>query len=294
MSTLSDVIIEDLSDHNLILTTYLNWQQAAKKIKITKRWLDDSSYKNLKILLGAEKWVNFDKLDLEQSTNHLIDRITEALDIVAPIETKEVGLRKLNPWLTEGIRTSLKNGQKLYRKSKCSPDIKNEYKKYKKILDRVIRDSKNGYYNTIIKEAGADTRKLWSVLNEVIDRKQCRHKMPNRFIIDGASIRNKKNIANAFNSYFASIGEQMADSMPSEDGFEEYIPRRAYYDCDPMKFIPVDEEEISNLMKRQQPKLSCGIDTINNKIVKLCHKELSIPMTSSTAVSIGTMVLRRG
>ena len=69
----SDVIIEDLSDHNLILTTYLNWHLAAKKIKITKRWLDDSSYKNLKILLGAEKWVNFDQLDLEHSTNHLIE-----------------------------------------------------------------------------------------------------------------------------------------------------------------------------------------------------------------------------
>ena len=136
----------------------------------------------------------------------------------------------------------------------------------------MIREAKNGYYNTIIKEAGADTRKLWLVLNEVIDRKQYRHKMPNRFIIDGVNIRNEKNVANNFKSYFASIGEQMADSMPSEDGFEEYIPRRAYYDCNPMKFIPVDEEEISNLMKRQQPKLSCGIDTINNKIVKFCHK----------------------
>ena len=103
--------------------------------------------------------------------------------------------------------------------------------------------------------------------------------MPNRLIIDGGNIRNKKNIANAFNSYFASIGEQMADSMPSEDGFKGYILRREYYDCDQMKFIPVDVEEISKLMKRQQPKLSCGIDTINNKIVKLCHKELLLPMT---------------
>ena len=32
-------------------------------------------------------------------------------------------------------------------------------------------------------------------------------------------------------------------------------------------------------MKNQKPKLSCGIDTINNKIVKLCNKELAKPMT---------------
>ena len=32
-------------------------------------------------------------------------------------------------------------------------------------------------------------------------------------------------------------------------------------------------------MKRQQPKMSCGIDTINNKVVKTCYKELAKPMT---------------
>ena len=32
-------------------------------------------------------------------------------------------------------------------------------------------------------------------------------------------------------------------------------------------------------MKNQQPKMSCGIDTINNKVVKTCFKELAKPMT---------------
>ena len=35
--------------------------------------------------------------------------------------------------------------------------------------------------------------------------------MPNRFIIDGKSVRDKKNIAQAFNSYFCSIGTEMAE-----------------------------------------------------------------------------------
>ena len=32
-------------------------------------------------------------------------------------------------------------------------------------------------------------------------------------------------------------------------------------------------------MKEQKPKLSCGLDTINNKIVKICHKQLAKPKT---------------
>ena len=46
--------------------------------------------------------------------------------------------------------------------------------------------------------------------------------MPNRFIIDGQSVRNKKNIAMAFNKYFSSIGSEMAEKIPNAPGYEQY------------------------------------------------------------------------
>ena len=67
-----------------------------------------------------------------------------------------------------------------------------KYKDYKKKLEELIRVAKSDYYDIILEEAGGDTRRLWGVLNELIDRKQCRHNMPNRFIIDGKSVRDKK------------------------------------------------------------------------------------------------------
>ena len=39
-------------------------------------------------------------------------------------------------------------------------------------------------------------------------------------------------------------------------------------------------------MERQQPKLSCGIDTINNRLVKHCCKELAEPMALVIDLSI--------
>ena len=115
------------------------------------------------------------------------------------------------------------------------------YKTYNTVLKKVNRGAKDKYYGYRLKGADNDTRKVWSILNEVVDRKQCKHRIPNRFIINGCSIRNRKNITNAFNNYFASIGQ--------------------------------------DIMKRQQPKMSCGIDTISNKVVKTCYKELAKPMT---------------
>ena len=92
-------------------------------------------------------------------------------------------------------------------------------------MDKLIRLVKSDYYDVIIEEAGNDTRKLWGILNELIDRKQCRHKMPNRFVIDGQSVRNKKNIANAFNVDFSSIGTEMAEQLPEVAGYG--VPRKA-------------------------------------------------------------------
>ena len=68
----------------------------------------------------------------------------------------------------------------------------------------------------------------------------------------------------------------MADSIPDISGFEEHVKYTAQR---AIKLKPLTIEEVSNIMKNQQPKMSTGIDSINNKIVKVCHEQLSYPMT---------------
>ena len=52
------------------------------------------------------------------ATNFLIEKITESLDIVAPIETKTMNVRHDNHWVTPGIAISLKQQAKLFKKHK--------------------------------------------------------------------------------------------------------------------------------------------------------------------------------
>ena len=88
-------------------------------------------------------------------------------------------------------------------------------------------------------------------------------------------ISGDKNIANAFIEYFALIGTVMANSLPSEDGFQEFL---SFYTEDVFHLEQVGQDRVSKIMAGQKPKLSCGIDTINNKVINLCHKELAEPM----------------
>ena len=74
----------------------------------------------------------------------------------------------------------------------------------------------------------------------------------------------------------------MADSLPDEPGYEEYLPTPSTT----FQFRHVVEDDIEKIMKSQQPKLSCGVDTINNKLVKKCCTELTKPMTIIINLSI--------
>ena len=89
-------------------------------------------------------------------------------------------------------------------------------------------------------------------------------------------------IANAFDHYFATIGKNMASKIPHKGGYENYV-RQSHGRFE--LAIP-DCVIIEKIMKNQQPKMSCGKDTINDRIVKTCCKELAEPMAIIIANSI--------
>ena len=274
----TDVIVCDISDHYPTLTKYINEKAPTKEQKITKRWFKEESYDDIKDALEDKEdtWQLMHDLTLDEATNLLHKTIQDILDEIAPIETKTMSNKPINRWLTSGIKISLHNAEKQYKKVKQGKLQKSEYKKYKKILESCIRRLKHRHYTNLIGVAGADSRKLWSIMNEVIDRKQTKHMFPSDFVDKGKTISGDKNIANSFNNYFTSIGEDMANSIPNTDGFEKHLTHFRHLS---FQLEPLLEEDVEAILKGQQPKLSCGIDTINNKLVTKCYKELTEPMT---------------
>ena len=57
--------------------------------------------------------------------------------------------------------------------------------------------------------------------------------------------------------------------------YEEYLELP---EIEKFQLREMDEEDMMKKMKHQQAKLNYGIDTINNRIVKTCHKELAKPI----------------
>ena len=64
-----------------------------------------------------------ESMNCETATAFLIDKITEAMDIVAPIETKEIKGNIINTWKTRAINISLSRQMSLYCTFKNSKTV---------------------------------------------------------------------------------------------------------------------------------------------------------------------------
>ena len=110
----TDVVMSTISDHYSTLTRFLSVNQKRKKLKVTKRWFNENSYIDLATILAGTDWQPMEAMNCENSAIYLEDRIKEAMDIVAPIESKTIKNKVENQWTTLGIRTSLETAAKLY------------------------------------------------------------------------------------------------------------------------------------------------------------------------------------
>jgi hypothetical protein len=77
---------------------------------------------------------------------------------------------------------------------------------------------------TRINTAKNDPKKTWRLINELSSRKANATTNVKTIKHDEAEITNSADIANAFNTYFTTIGDNLANNIPNSDVMHESIP----------------------------------------------------------------------
>ena len=79
-------------------------------------------------------------------------------------------------WLSDVLRNSVRNKNKLYHKYKNIPTIRNEtsYKLVRNKLNHVLKIDEKKYYRELIISHKDNTRKSWSIIKDMINK----HRMP--------------------------------------------------------------------------------------------------------------------
>ena len=87
--------------------------------------------------------------------------------------------------------------------------LQTNFKAYRKIIRKSIRFAKRDYYHSVIWKYSANLKMTWQTINETLNRRKKKSDYPQEFkLSNGDTISDPKQIAEAFNNYFISIGSE--------------------------------------------------------------------------------------
>ena len=171
-----------------------------------------------------------------------------------------------SPWMTSEISDLIRERDFYHRKARQSnsPDHWQLYKNFRNLVNQEIKASKSKYYIKLIQEGQGDSQKLWSVVNEASSRK-CPSSNPTCTISDSVEYTNNKSIASILNKHFVTIGQYIAERLPS------ITPSHtsSYYLSDGQHFNirPVHESFVIMHLKTFEASKATRLDKIDIKLL---------------------------
>ena len=88
-----------------------------------------------------------------------------------------------------------------------------ESKKKRNQLISDLRNSEIEYYSNQLELHKSDLSKCWKILRSIIGKGNNNSKRKTCFTVNNVTTNDSKVIADAFNSYFVSVGPQLASNM---------------------------------------------------------------------------------
>ena len=161
---------------------------------------------------------------------------------------------------------------------------KEEFKMYRTNLRKSIRNAKRTCFEHIFTQHKNNIKKTWKILNETLSR-NTKKQIRQEFSINNQLVSDPEVIANSFNEYFVSIGRKLAEKIQPAQHFSSYLNVRSE---SVFKFVPVTEQNISDIIKNLKNKSSYGHDCLSNILIKRVQIVLIEPLTFLINQSLST------
>ena len=278
----SGLIIADISDHLpifcVVSQTFLNIQNNAP---IKKRIINYENMKKFKNELKDIDWTQIYEIDdVNDCYDNFMSMFHSLYDKCFPeIVIKQDSKCKFKkPWLTRGLFRSIQKKQRLYKSYLKVPSEshKKKYVQYKNKLTKLLLTAKKDYYTTIFITVKGNSKKMWNKINDVIGKRK-NTKLPSTMYHGNIKLDTKKKIVEEFNTYFLSIGKNIASKIPNcNRTFESFLPKDPPQES--LFLNPTSVHEIIKYSCSLDPSKSCGADGISPKVIKQCIHSFVEPL----------------
>jgi hypothetical protein len=195
-------------------------------------------------------------------------------------------------WITKGIKSSCKRKRELYTLMKKNLDIsmKLYYKRYSKILSKVIIAAKRMAYDNHLKRSHNKMKTAWKFVNLEtgrINKTNCTQQLIDKY--------KDQNVAEYLNKYFLTIADKLVNKADSNHpnntaiDFRSFMEQAISKNYPPISNKPSTVHEIEKIIYSFKTKDSHSYDQISVRVLKL-----SAPYISSTLNYICNLIIVSG
>lgn len=210
----SGVFEIDITDH-FPTFTLLNMQTVKQNETYKKihRVHNETNIINFMQKLSNYVW-NFDNINsLDENFQKFNNSLNKLYCSCFPKATKQYTDKLLSkPWLTPGIKTSLKTKSLKLKLMKQGRITIEENKRYRNLLANVIKRAKNYYNKNLFVQNQNNPKKTWSIIKNLMGKKNS--KRIKSIVVNNQTITNDKDIANAMNDFFATVATELDSKLP--------------------------------------------------------------------------------
>ena len=295
IDAISGIVITDISDHFGIFSSIkyskIN-QNNTNKIKTVRSLSQININKFNNLLQQSDFTPVMESQCASTAYDGFLDIYLTAYEQAFPL--KQITLTrkylKRSPWITKGlVKSSITKSRLLKQKLKHPTNANLEqYSKFCNIYNTLMRKVKYSYYETEFQLAKNNIKRSWTLLKVAINKHECQTPLPDQFKHNNKVLTNPKTIANAFNSFFANIGNELGNNVtPTDQIYTNYLPRP---NDKSLFFDPVNVSDVLEIASKIKTKTSCDNNNISTKLLKTSIHNTAVPLTHITNLSLSTGV----
>ena len=134
------------------------------------------------------------------------------------------------------------------------------------------------YYTTRAKDFAKDSKKLWTLINEIVKKTKHKGSIIPYITIDGIKTSNPTKIANEFGRFYSTLGSTLASQINSGaqsiDTYLNKIPRN----LTSLMLSSTTVQEIKKTITPPPNKTSHRHDGISNSLLKMLNQSIALPL----------------
>ena len=290
-NTTAGIIAAKISDHLPYFITLDFIKHIKTKTKyVSFRKFDQEAYQSFKNSINQENILSVINTESNANPNNNYDTvhdiITKSFESHFPLKTVKLNKHKhkKSSWITKGIIKSIAYRDNLYLSLKKTPinsrehnKIQTNLKSYNNILKTTIRRAKQIYFESKFYEFRYDMKNTWKTIKDVICKKPKKSISTKSFLIANKEVKDPKEIANAFNTFYLNIGPYMARQANTNVNFSEYLKTPCTTE---FIFKEVEAHHILKIIDNLKAKTSYGFDGLSTKLLKHIKDEISAPIAT--------------